>query len=213
MNQATRQGHLSLGDYLERALREGAMWSLVCAAVYLVIALASYAPEDPGWSYLGTHEEVANLGGRFGAWFADVTLFLFGLFAYLIPLMVAWSGYLLFRRREPEVSTHAYLLGLRWVGFLLTLAAGCALAATHLSDLGLALPNGAGGGLGQLISGTLTASFKPAGATIFTVALFLLGFGLFSGVSWLSVVDGVGDLVLAAARWSSRRLGPLVAPL
>ncbi|MEY6432953.1 DNA translocase FtsK 4TM domain-containing protein [Thioalkalicoccus limnaeus] len=201
MSQATRQGRLSLSEYLERALREGAMWSLVCVAIYLVIALASYSPEDPGWSYLGPTDAVANLGGPFGAWFADVTLFLFGFLAYLIPLMVAWSGYLLFRRREPEVATHAYLVGLRWIGFLLTLAAGCALAATHPAGWGDALPNGAGGGLGDLISRTLTASFKPAGATIFTIALFLVGFGLFTGLSWLLVIDGVGELVLSAFRW------------
>ncbi len=183
------------------------MWSLICVALYLVLSLASYSTRDPGWSYLGPSDEVANIGGRFGAWFADVALFLFGLFAYLIPLMLAWSGYLLFRRREPEVSTHAVLLGLRWIGFLLTLAAGCALASTHLGDLGQNFPNGAGGGLGQLIQSTLTASFKPAGATLFTVALFLMGFGLFTGLSWLTVVDGVGDLVLSAFRWLGRHQG------
>jgi len=211
VGQARRQGHLSLSDYLERVLREGAMWSLICVALYLVLSLASYSAQDPGWSYVGPTDGIANIGGRFGAWFADVSLFLFGLFAYLIPMMVAWSGYLLFHRREIEVSSHAFLLALRWVGFLVTLAAGCALASTHLSGFGLTLPNGPGGGLGGLISSTLTDSFKPAGATIFTVALFLVGFGLFTGISWLDVIDGVGELVLLAARWLRERTTRLAA--
>jgi len=105
VSQATRAGQLTLGDYLDRAWREGAMWALIFAALYLVVALASYSPADPGWSFVGDGEGVANAGGRIGAWFADLALFLFGVFAYLLPLMVAWSAYLVFRQRAPEPET------------------------------------------------------------------------------------------------------------
>ena len=41
MTQATRVGELTFSDYLQRGIREGAMWALICVALYLVLALAS----------------------------------------------------------------------------------------------------------------------------------------------------------------------------
>lgn len=81
MAQATRSGQLTFSDYVERALREGAMWALMCVALYLVLSLASYSPQDAGWSYVGETDRVTNAGGRTGAWFADAGLYLFGYFA------------------------------------------------------------------------------------------------------------------------------------
>ena len=57
----------------------------------------SYHPSDPGWSHSGQVDPVLNQGGRVGAWIADVFLYLFGYMAYLFPIMVAYSGWLLFR--------------------------------------------------------------------------------------------------------------------
>ena len=53
MTQATRVGTLTFGDYLQRGIREGAMWALVCVALYLLLALATYSPQDPAWSHVG----------------------------------------------------------------------------------------------------------------------------------------------------------------
>jgi S-DNA-T family DNA segregation ATPase FtsK/SpoIIIE len=215
VTQATRIGHLTLTDYLDRAWREGAMWTLVCAALYLVLALASYSPDDPGWSYVGASDGVANAAGRFGAWFADLALFLFGLFAYLIPIMVAWSAYLVFRQRAAEPETKLYWLALRWVGFLMTLAAGSALANLHVPDslqvpvLVASPPNGIGGGLGQLVSEYAGIAFGASGASLFLVALLLAGFTLFTGLSPLLLVDVIGAATLTVARLPARAVRTL----
>ena len=201
MTQATRVGELNFSDYLQRGIREGAMWALICVAVYLVLALASYSPQDPGWSHVGHGELVVNAGGRAGAWFSDVALYLFGFSSYLIPVMVAWSGYLVFRKPEPEPETRLHKLALRWFGFFLTLAAGCAFASIHLSVIGASLPNGTGGGLGLLIGERMILAFGPKGATLFLVGLFLAGFRLFTGISWLAVLDTVGGWVLTLFDW------------
>ena len=209
MTQATRVGELGFSDYLQRGIREGAMWALICVAVYLVLALASYSPQDPGWSHVGHGELVGNAGGRAGAWFSDVALYLFGFLAYLIPVMVAWSGYLVFRKPEPEPETRLHKLALRWFGFLFTLAAGCAFASIHLPGIGADLPNGTGGGLGLLIGERMIQAFSEKGATLFLVGLFLAGFRLFTGVSWLSVLDGLGGSMLTLFRWVRDGLGAL----
>jgi S-DNA-T family DNA segregation ATPase FtsK/SpoIIIE len=200
VSQATRAGQLTLGDYLDRAWREGAMWTLICAALYLVVALASYSPQDPGWSFVGPSETVANAGGRIGAVFADLALFLFGVFAYLLPLMVAWSAYLVFRQRAPEPETKLFWLALRWVGFLLLLTAGAALASIYGGHLMQDLPNGIGGGLGLLITEYALVAFGDAGGSLALTAAFLVGFLLTTGISPLQVVDGLGALTLALFR-------------
>ena len=203
MAQATPNGQLTFSDYVERALREGAMWALMCVALYLLLSLFGYSPEDPGWSYVGDTGLVTNVGGRAGAWFADVGLYLFGFFAYLLPLAVAFSAWVVFRGPAAEAQPRAWLLALRWVGFLLTLAAGCGYATTHLGNLGAYLPNGPGGGLGHLVSGYMRDRFGPA-SEILLAALFLVGVTLFSGISWLALIQSIGDGILQGARslWS-----------
>jgi S-DNA-T family DNA segregation ATPase FtsK/SpoIIIE len=198
MAQATRYGQLTFSDYVERALREGAMWTLMVVALYLVLALASYSPDDPGWSYVGEVVQVSNAAGRAGAWFADVTLFLFGFFAYLLPVMVGWSAWLVFRGRGEELAPRTWVLALRWIGFLVTILAGCGYAAIHLAALGAHLPNGAGGGLGLLVSNQMLVAFNPAGTDLLLAGVLLVGFTLFTGISWLKLVDGLGGAVLQA---------------
>jgi len=209
MAQATRNGQLTFTEHVERALREGAMWTLICVALYLTLALASYTPEDPGWSYVGGAEQVANAGGRAGAWFADVTLYLFGFFAYLLPLMVAFSAWVVFRGRDEESKPRTWMLALRWVGFLITLTAGCGFATLHLAALGAYLPNGTGGGLGHLISGWMLNRFSGSGTELLLAGAFLFGFTLFSGISWLALLHSLGDWVLQGIRllWFLARRG------
>jgi S-DNA-T family DNA segregation ATPase FtsK/SpoIIIE len=195
---------LTFSEYVERALREGAMWTLMCVALYLVLSLASYAPEDPGWSYVGETAQVTNAGGPTGAWFADVTLYLFGFFAYLLPLMLGFSAWVVFRGREEEAKPRAWMLAVRWIGFLATLAAGCGYATMHFAELGSGLPNGTGGGLGHLVSDWMLQHFSGSGTEILLAGVFLVGFTLFSGISWLALLQSVGDGVLHGLRllWS-----------
>ena len=200
MAQATRYGQLTFGDYVERALREGAMWTLVCVAIYLTLSLMSYAPEDPGWSYVGDTSDVTNAGGRTGAWFADVALYLLGYFAYLLPFMVAWSAWLVFRGRSDDFAARVWILSLRWVGFLVTLTAGCAFVSTHLDSISVALPNGAGGGLGVLIRDRMLAAFNLTGTNLLLSGALLVSLTLFFGISWLKLLDALGAGALQGAR-------------
>ncbi|WP_295385422.1 DNA translocase FtsK [uncultured Thiodictyon sp.] len=199
MAQATRSGQLTFSDYVERALREGAMWALMCVAFYLVLSLASYNPQDAGWSYVGETAGVTNIGGPTGAWFADVSFYLFGYFGYLIPLMLAFSAWVVFRGNPQEARPRTWLLALRWIGFVLTLGAGCGFATMHLAALGADLANGGGGGLGQAVSLLLRERFG-AGSEVLLGGVLLVGFTLFSGVSWLALLDTLGDGLLAGAR-------------
>ena len=74
---------------LVRLGREVLVIALVALTGYLLICLVSYSSTDPGWTSTGDGSPIQNLGGRFGAWFADLFLHAFGYSAYLFPLIFA----------------------------------------------------------------------------------------------------------------------------
>jgi S-DNA-T family DNA segregation ATPase FtsK/SpoIIIE len=176
------------------------MLLLFAIGAYLLLSLATFSAGDPGWSYTGTHTEVSNAGGPVGAWIADVFLNLFGFLAYLLPLMVAWSGWLIYKERNPDDTLNLHVLALRWGGFLVTLVAGCALAALHISQFSVPLPSGSGGILGSSLMGHTVGIFNSIGGTLLLLALFLSGFTLFTGVSWIAVMDRTGGITLTLFR-------------
>ena len=180
---------------MQRGVREAALILLSALALYLLVALASYSPADPGWSRTGSGE-IRNLGGPVGAWFADVALYLLGYMAYLFPVMVGFSGWLLYRGVTPQGTIDYRTLGLRWLGFLLTVVAGCGLATLHFQPEPGALPLSAGGVLGNLVGEGLADAFSFLGATLFLLALFLTGVTLFTGLSWLALMDRTGQITL-----------------
>ena len=184
-----------MADHMVRGLREGAFIVFGACAIYLMAALMTYESTDPGWSHTHGSDKVANAGGMAGAWFSDVFLYLFGYLAYLFPVMVAYSGWLLFKGRDEESVFDLRHGMLRGVGFVITLCAGSGLATLHFKTLSQ-LPLNAGGILGDLVGGGLVNVFNFLGGTLLLLALFLTGVTLFTSLSWFSVMDGVGRITL-----------------
>ncbi len=180
---------------LSKRLKEGAFLILVGLGIYFLLALATFSPQDPGWAYLGPKQIPSNAGGPLGAWTASVLYSLFGLLAFLFPLLVAWSGWLLFRDRDLEGGA-GHLIAFRWLGFAVTTASGCALATLHFTDVGLGLPEGAGGILGKVVQSTVVALASETGGSLLLLVIFLAGCTLLTGISWLGVMDWVGGAVL-----------------
>ena len=54
--------------------RELLIIALSALTIYFLVCLGTYSAEDPAWSFSGSGDEIRNLGGRFGAWFADLIL-------------------------------------------------------------------------------------------------------------------------------------------
>ncbi len=198
-----------INPQISKGLREGMLFILSALAVYLFLSLVTYNANDPGWSHRGPGDEVRNFGGVVGAWFADIFLYLFGVMAYLFPLMVGFSGWLVYRGRTPTGGIDVHVLSIRWAGFLLTVASGCGLATLHFHVAPGSLPLDAGGVFGNLVGQGLASLFSQLGATLFLLALFLTGITLFTGLSWLSLMDWTGRLTLDFIAWLGLRLGDL----
>jgi len=90
-------------------LAEGALISLLVLCVILFLALLSYSPDDPGWSHTGNRDQVTNLIGPAGAWLADILFALFGIMAYLLPVLFGIRALQILKTyflREAVILTH-----------------------------------------------------------------------------------------------------------
>jgi S-DNA-T family DNA segregation ATPase FtsK/SpoIIIE len=192
-----------LSRHVSRGLREGALLILSAIGLFLVIALLSYHPGDPGWSHVGGQIKVSNMAGRVGAWFADVFYYLFGYLAFLAPVIVVYSGWLIYRGRGGTGELDLRTLGIRWAGFVITLTAGCGLATLHFTSG--SLPLNAGGILGEVTGMGMVSMTQYVGATVLLLALFLTGVTLFSGLSWFRLMDRTGVAVLWMLEWVHAR--------
>ncbi len=194
---------------LSKRLREAAFLLLLAIGGYFLLSLLTFAPDDPGWAYVGPREEPGNAGGRMGAWFASVLLSLFGFLAYLVPLIIAWSGWLLYRERQRGPGSSVQLATFRWIGFALTVAAGTGLAALHFGDGGQGFPEGSGGILGKAVESGLVQLVSSVGGSLLLLAVFLVGITLLTGMSWLAVMDAIGGLTVEGYRRARELLGGL----
>jgi len=192
---------IPLAGHLVRGLREGALIVFVAIAIFLVAALVTYHPADPGWSHSTTADKIANVGGKAGAWFADFSLYLFGFLAYLFPVLIAYSGWLLFKARTESGGIDFRQLIIRFIGFILTLCAGAGLATLHMHDVVVPLPLDSGGILGDVVGNNLVLVFSFLGTTLLLLALFLTGITFFTSLSWFRLMDKTGRFTLAFFAW------------
>ncbi len=193
-------------------LREILLVSFVALGIYLFLSLLSYDLEDPGWRHTGTGRPLANAGGSVGAWLADLTFTLVGAMAFLLPVMVIWHGFLVWRGIKDQTDMR-WLLGLRWLGFVATVIAGTGLAYIHFPRSTLDLPETTGGILGSELGEWLLGKFGVLGATLALLVVLLAGLTFFTGISWLTVMEITGKFTLKlwaffTALWQKKTVIP-----
>jgi len=173
-------------------LRESWWLALVALALYLALILFTFDKSDPGWSHSASVERIMNSGGRLGAWFADVLLYLFGLSAWwwvaLCAFLVRWS----FRRIEHVTPADRRSYFVAAIGFAILLVASASLEAMRLYSLKATLPLAPGGIFGTGISGLLSKALGFTGATLALLALIAIGLSLFTGISWIAFLERLG---------------------
>ncbi|GAA0543086.1 DNA translocase FtsK [Rheinheimera aquimaris] len=166
--------------------------------LFLLLALLSFDPADPSWSQTGYQTSIHNYAGPIGAWLADLLLFSFGWIAYLIPFLVALSGYLLFKRFHDLMSLDYLILGLRIIGLVLTLLTATAISSMNFNDI---FYFSSGGVIGDVVSGALLPYFNFIGTILLLLCGFATGLTLMTGISWLTVADALGAACYSAAQF------------
>ncbi|KAF0286513.1 cell division protein FtsK [Spiribacter sp. SSL99] len=188
-------------QHISRVLREAALLLLMAVAGFLMLSLLTYTPADPGWSQSGPTRGVGNAGGVVGAYWADLSLYLFGYLAYLFPVLLGLLATLVYRWQRRDGAVHWGIIGVRVAGFVITLLAGAAVARLHIEPVAGTVPLSSGGVLGNLVGDWGREAFSFTGATLLALAVFLAGVTLFTGLSWISLMDRLGQLVLAQGKY------------
>ena len=185
-------------NQLSRLLREVGGIVCVFAAIIAVLALMTFNVNDPGWSHTGADGNVHNSVGRAGAWFADVSLSLFGFMAYLIPTVLAVCGWLLFRDYKRSPSAYRPFVFIRVIGIALMLIAASGLADLHFGVAEGELPRGTFGGgiLGTAVAWRLVAYLHHLGTTLILLAVFFCSLTLAFGTSWIQLVESLGAAIV-----------------
>jgi len=177
---------------LAALVREFWWFALLGLALYLVLVLYTFHKADPGWSHSASAAAIHNAGGRVGAWVADIMLYVFGLSAYwwvvLCGALVWWGFHRIDGVAEGDRRSYAVAA----VGFVIVLMASSGIEAIRLYSLKATLPQAPGGMLGAVVGGSLTQALGFTGATLILIMLLAAGLSLFSGVSWLMVIERVG---------------------
>jgi DNA segregation ATPase FtsK/SpoIIIE, S-DNA-T family len=205
------------------ALVHEARWLVIAAVgLYLILILGGYDKADPGWSQAADVDSIANLGGRFGAWLADLLLYVFGLSAWwwvgLLFMMVALGYHRINHVFAPQGDDRRPLY-IALGGFAIFLVASCGLEAMRFWSLKAALPLAPGGMLGHEV-GQLTATYLGfTGGTLLLLVAMMASWSLTTGMSWIWFIEKFGGLVEAAwygaivlwEGWKDRRYGRAVA--
>jgi S-DNA-T family DNA segregation ATPase FtsK/SpoIIIE len=161
----------------------------------LAAFLLTYNRGDPGFTHAGASGAIGNLGGRVGAWVADVLLLLFGHSAWL--WVIAGAAWVLrgWRRLHAPYAQQGLPDWMQALGFALLLLGATGLEALRLHGLGAGLPGAAGGILGGSIARLLPLAFGDTGATVLLLVMIALGASLFFDFSWLTLTERIGAFV------------------
>ncbi len=184
-------------DGVQRLLEAGLLASCLLA-FYVVVILYTYNSADPGWAQTGIQQPIRNEGGRVGAFLSDLLFNLFGVIAYVIPFVIALTGYLIFRKFHRLMQLDYLTLGLKLIGFILIFLGITAIASMNVDDI---FHFDAGGIVGSVISKTFLPYFSFIGSTLIYLVSCCIGFVLLTGFSLIKFIDDIGAYTIKGAQY------------
>jgi S-DNA-T family DNA segregation ATPase FtsK/SpoIIIE len=173
---------------------------LLLLTAITISALASYEGADATWFQsqpLAHH--AANWVGRVGATIAELLLQLLGTAAFLLPVVLAITGWNRFRGRS-AASSYGRLLGL--LALVASLATLLDLVYGSIRYGGEVFP--AGGYVGSKIAGLFTALMNPLGAILTAATILAATIVLTTRFSFAGAAERVG-LGMAAGFAAARK--------
>jgi len=176
--------------------------ALVAGAVLwllLLLALLTHDANDAAFSTSGDGDALHNKAGQLGAWVSDLVLFLFGYSAWWLPLIglrLLLSALAHWLRGDDGGAAEAHKAWPRavfWSGFVLLMAASCALEWTRLYRFDGGLPGGQAGGVVGALLGPLSMKWLGfAGSGVAWIAALVLGASMVLRFSWVALADRIG---------------------
>lgn len=183
---------------LARRLYEASIFCILLFAIYLLIALSTYHLTDPAWHTTGNHQNIANAGGRIGAWIADFLLYMLGYVAYLFPLFGFTMTYVVWKKDHSKqllpnkknlifFSLGALLLFIGFSGWIDLLFS--------LFTFNTHLPHNAGGVFGSWLHQTAIKWLNVTGAELLFTGFLFSGLIMLSNISYFIAFQKTSHLL------------------
>ncbi|UYZ69066.1 DNA translocase FtsK 4TM domain-containing protein [Moraxella bovis] len=132
---------------------------------FLFLSLLSYNTLDPAWSHVGGRQEITNVGGRLGAWVADILHVFFGYGSWWLVLVMMYEVALLWWRQS-QVMWQLRVLA---YGFLLVCLSGLLAGWGTAGEHGTGLISG--GVMGAGLYQALVQQFGNVATAIFLLII------------------------------------------
>nr|WP_069595620.1 DNA translocase FtsK 4TM domain-containing protein [Vibrio tasmaniensis]OEF68780.1 cell division protein FtsK [Vibrio tasmaniensis 1F-187] len=174
-------------------LKECSLILGVLFSILLAVALLTFSPADPSWSQTAWGGDIQNAGGYVGAWLADTLFFVFGSLAYPLPILVTVAAWVLFRKRNEDEQIDFMLWGTRLLGLTVLILTSCGLADINFDDIWYF---SSGGVVGDVLTSLALPTLNVLGSTLVLLFLWGAGFTLLTGISWLSIVEWLGECAI-----------------
>lgn len=217
---ARREAEISKSNALAHTLIKEAWWLvLVLVGLYITVILFTYHPDDSSWSHMAPETaQIHNSGGHVGAWVSDLLLYVFGFSAWWWAVLAFYAMWLVYLKLEVVDQSEKPFLLFNFIGFGMLLVASSALEAGHLVTLPASLPLAPGGMLGAAVDAGLRTLFGYIGSSMLLLLLFVVGFSLFTGWSWILITEKLGAVLIATYEfvklkwqdWQDRKVGEAV---
>jgi len=179
-------------------LLEAAIVTSTLLSLYLLLALYSFDRADASWTQTAVSGTAANWMGHTGAYLADILLFCVGYLAYLCPFLLAGLGYVLFKAHHKLRAIDYFTMGLRFVGFFLTVFGVLATASINFDNI---YSFSGGGIIGDMVAQAMLPNFNFLGTTLLLVCFIATGLTLLTGIGWMQLAESIGYYTLKGCCW------------
>ncbi len=174
-------------NYVKNTLLNFLSFFLIAFSLYILIALISHDPSDPGIFYKTSSTNINNLGGPLGANISDLLFTIFGLGSYLILAVgVIWALQTIFLR-DPYNSK--VKIAVRIVSSFILLISFCSILEYYFLE-------NSGGYLGKIFFINLSNTLGFIGSLIFLVIFIIPASSLSFNFSWLNTLDLIGNFLI-----------------
>ncbi len=198
------------GSTISRRVSEFVGVALFAAALFWIVALASFDPSDPVWYMkVGVVGDTANFAGRVGAFLAELSFQLVGYTAFVVPvalIVVGWNYF--WCRAVDAVGTKVF------GSTLLFMCVGTSLSMIFAltGEPGMASNTG-GGYMGRWLSQQMTSNLGATGSMIILLALIFISvivstqfsFGRAFAAIFGAAGDGSTKLFTGLREWNAER--------
>ncbi|MBA2651360.1 MAG: DNA translocase FtsK 4TM domain-containing protein [Tatlockia sp.] len=192
-----RKPKKNLPNFFINRINEGLFILLTAGVLFVLLSLSTYELTDPSWSHVSkVTAEVANAGGQVGAYLSDALYLLFGYFAFLLPLCVAYLSWFILKDHRRLELTNKVAMFLRGSGLIFLMIGGCGLLSLERQIKPIDSFHSAGGVLGSFVSGGFEYAMNFQGASLLLLAIFLVGVTLLTGLSWVLATEKLGSFAL-----------------